>query len=267
MLFNSYTFAVFFIIVTALFFNLPHRFRWVLLLGASYFYYMFWDPKYAVLILATTFIVYATALMMHGKSVIVKKLLVAFSVVSNLGILFIFKYFDFFNQIVRDLLGLFGIAYTAPALKQLIPEYLNFLYPVFRDLYSLFGTTYNEPTVTLFLPVVGISFYTFMALSYTIDVYRGTKEPERHFGIFALYVSFFPILLSGPIERSTNLLPQFYREQSFDYNRVTDGLKLIAWGFFQKFVIADHLGQYVNMKFGNPQAIHGLPLLAGVYFF
>ena len=267
MLFNSYTFAVFFIIVAALFFNLPQRYRWVLLLGASYFYYMFWDPKYAVLILATTFIVYATALMMHGKSVIVKKLLVAFSVVSNLGILVLFKYFDFFNQIVKDLLGIFGITYNFTSLKVLIPEYLSFLNPLVRDLYSLFGTTSSEPTVTLFLPVVGISFYTFMALSYTIDVYRGIKEPERHFGIFALYVSFFPILLSGPIERSTNLIPQFYREQSFDYDRVTDGLKLIAWGFFQKFVIADHVGQFVNKIFGNPQAFHGLPLLAGVYFF
>jgi alginate O-acetyltransferase complex protein AlgI len=235
MLFNSYTFAIFFVVVVTLFFTLPHRYRWALLLGSSYFYYMFWDPKYALLILATTVIVYVTALLMHGRPVIVKKLLVAFSILSNLGILFLFKYFNFFNQSMKDLFGLLGLSYNVPALNLLLP--------------------------------VGISFYTFMALSYTIDVYRGVKEPERNFGIFALYVSFFPILLSGPIERSTNLLPQFYEEQSFDYKRVTDGLKLMAWGFFQKFVIADRLGQYVNMVYGNPQSFNGLPLLAATYFF
>ncbi|HOD15371.1 MAG TPA: MBOAT family O-acyltransferase [Spirochaetota bacterium] len=269
MFFNSYAFVIFFVVVATLFFTLPHRYRWALLLLASYFYYMYWDPKYAVLILTTTVIVYFSAILMHNRTARVRKLLVAFSLLSNLGILFLFKYFDFFNQSVRSLLGLFGISYNVPSLKVLIPESLGFLNPVVTDLYALFGISYNEPALTLLLPVVGISFYTFMALSYTIDVYRGTREPERNFGKFALYVSFFPVLLSGPIERSTSLIPQLYQEQRFDYDRITDGLKLIAWGLFQKFVIADRLGMYVNQVYGNPQAaaFDGLPLLAATYFF
>ncbi|OHD64075.1 MAG: hypothetical protein A2176_08680 [Spirochaetes bacterium RBG_13_51_14] len=235
MFFNSYKFAIFFIVVVGLFFAMPHRFRWLFLLAASYFYYLFWDPKYALLILTTTLIVYSTALAMHERSVRVKKLCVALSVVSNLGILFLFKYFNFFNDNIKDLFTALGLPYSVPALNLLLP--------------------------------VGISFYTFQALSYTIDVYRGVRQPERHLGIFALYVSFFPVILSGPIERSTTLLPQFYRETEFDYDRVTDGLKLMAWGFFQKFVIADRLSLYVNMVYGNPQSFPGLPLLAATYLF
>jgi D-alanyl-lipoteichoic acid acyltransferase DltB (MBOAT superfamily) len=235
MLFNSYKFAIFFIVVVGAFLAMPQRFRWLFLLIASYFYYMCWDPKYALLILTTTTIVYGTALLMHNRSARVKKLCVALSVVSNLTILFMFKYFNFFNNSLKELFSAIGVPYAVPALNLLLP--------------------------------VGISFYTFQALSYTIDVYRGTREPERHFGIFALYVSFFPVLLSGPIERSTTLLPQFYEEKRFDYSRITDGLKLMAWGFFQKFVIADRLGQYVNVVYGDPQSFHGLPLLLGTYLF
>jgi D-alanyl-lipoteichoic acid acyltransferase DltB (MBOAT superfamily) len=235
MLFNSYQFAIFFIVVVGAFFVMPQRFRWLFLLVASYFYYMCWDPKYSLLILTTTIIVYGTALLMQGRSTSVKKMCVALSVVSNLSILFMFKYFNFFNNSLKDLFDAIGLPYGVPALSLLLP--------------------------------VGISFYTFQALSYTIDVYRGTRQPERHFGIFALYVSFFPVLLSGPIERSTTLLPQFYEEKKFDYGRVTDGMKLMAWGFFQKFVIADRLGQYVNVVYNDPQSFQGLPLLLGTYFF
>jgi alginate O-acetyltransferase complex protein AlgI len=235
MLFNSYKFVIFFIVVIGAFFAMPQRFRWLFLLAASYFYYMCWDPKYALLILTTTIIVYGTALLMHNRSARVKQLCVAFSAVSNLGILFLFKYFNFFNNSMKELFGAIGFPYGVPALNLLLP--------------------------------IGISFYTFQALSYTIDVYRGTRQPERHFGIFALYVSFFPVLLSGPIERSTTLLPQFYEEKKFDYSRVSDGLKLMAWGFFQKFVIADRLGQYVNVVYSDPQSFHGLPLLLGTYLF
>jgi alginate O-acetyltransferase complex protein AlgI len=235
MFFNSYTFIIFFIVVVASFFAMPQRFRWLFLLAASYFYYMFWDPKYAILILMTTAVVYGSALLMHGRSWGVRKLCVAASLVINLGMLFLFKYFNFFNNSMKDL-------------------------------FSALGFSYNVPALTLLLPV-GISFYTFQALSYTIDIYRGTREPERHFGIFALYVSFFPVLLSGPIERSTTLLPQFYKKMEFDYSRVTDGLKLMAWGAFQKLVIADRLSIYANQVYGNPQAVTGLPLLFGTYIF
>ena len=173
---------------------------------------------------------------------------------SNLGILFVFKYFNFLNKSVSNLLKLFNISYNVPVLKDLIPRSLNFLYPVVKDLYGFFGQTYDQPAVNLFL-LVGISFYTFQALSYTIDVYRGTREPEKHFGMFALYVSFFPTLLSGPIERSTRLLPQLYRKVEFDYDRVVNGLILMAWGFFQKLVIADRLAQYANLVYSAPQSV------------
>lgn len=235
MLFNSYKFFIFLFVVLCLFYALPHRFRWLFLLASSYFYYMFWDPRYAILISVTTVVVYGTALAMKGRTAGVRKLLVALSAFLNLGILFIFKYYNFFSSTLHSI-------------------------------FSNFGLNYQVPTLSLLMPI-GISFYTFMALSYTIDVYRGTREPERNLGLFALYLSFFPILLSGPIERSTTLLPQFDKEIKFDYNNFTDGLKLFAWGYFQKLVIADRLSIYVNQIFATPQAFHGLPVLLALYLF
>jgi alginate O-acetyltransferase complex protein AlgI len=230
----SFEYLVFFVIVVALFFAVPQRFRWIYLLVASYVFYMWWDPRYAILMLTTTVTVYATALLMHNRPDRIRKLFVALSVMINLGILFMFKYFAFFNNSIRDLMALFDRTYTPPVLRLLLP--------------------------------VGISFYTFQALSYTIDVYRGIRKPERHFGMFALYVSFFPTLLAGPIERSTRLLPQLYKKVEFDYNRVVNGLILIGWGFFQKLFIADRLGQYTNMIYGQPQYFNGLPILMAIYF-
>src|SRR4030067_2649961 len=193
MVFNSYKFIIFFIVVAASFFSLPHRYRWFFLLAVSYFYSLCWDPKYAVLILITTLVVYLSALLMHDKPQNMKKLLVGASLLINLGILFVFKYFNFFNSTLREVLTFFGLGYDVPALQLLLP--------------------------------IGISFYTFQALGYAIDVYRGTRKPERNLGVFALYVSFFPVLLAGPIERSTTLLPPFYQEMEFDYQRIADRLK------------------------------------------
>lgn len=235
MLFNSYQYFIFFALVVGAFYAMPHRFRWMLLLGASYFYYMMWDPRYGLLILTSTAVVYVTALLMHGKPVGRKKLWVVVSMLVNFGILVAFKYFNFINDSLKDLFAALGADYSVPALSIVMP--------------------------------VGISFYTFMALSYTIDVYRGTRQPERHFGIFALFVSFFPVLLSGPIERSTTLLPQFYREVEYDYDRFTNGLKLMAWGFFQKLVIADHINLYVNQVYGRPEFFTGVPILMAIYLF
>ncbi len=230
----SFEYLIFFVIVVALFFAVPQRFRWIYLLVASYLFYMWWDPKYAILIMTTTVTVYGTALLMHNRPVKIKKLCVALSVAVNLGILFMFKYFAFFNNSIRDLMAFFGQTYTPPVLHLLFP--------------------------------VGLSFYTFQALSYTVDVYRGSREPEKHFGMFALYVSFFPTLLSGPIERSTRLLPQLYRKVEFNYDRVVSGLILMGWGFFQKLVIADRLAQYVGMIYNQPQYFKGLPVLMAIYF-
>lgn len=235
MSFTSLEFLVFFTLVVGVFFAIPDRVRWIYLLAVSYFFYMWMDPRYVILLLTTTLIVYLTGLPMGNASPRAKKALVAISVISNLGILFVFKYFNFFNTSMRDLFTAFGIGYDIPSLQLLLP--------------------------------VGISFYTFQALSYTIDVYRGTRPPERHFGMFALYVSFFPTILSGPIERSTRLLPQLYRKVSFDYERVVGGLMLMGWGFFQKLIIADRLAMFVNAVYANPRIFSGVPLLLATYFF
>lgn len=235
MFFTSFDYLLFFVAAVCIFFSLPHRFRWMFLLGASYFYYMWLDPRYALLIGTTTIVVYTTALAMYRRPTRVKKLLVALSFVSNLAILFVFKYYNFFNNSLRELFSAFGLSYNVPEFSFLMP--------------------------------IGISFYTFQALSYTVDIYRGTREPERNFGMLALFVSFFPVLLSGPIERSTTLLPQLYKKVEFNYGRVADGLKLMAWGFFQKLVIADRLNVYVSMVYGEPRLVKGLPLLVATYFF
>jgi D-alanyl-lipoteichoic acid acyltransferase DltB (MBOAT superfamily) len=150
-------------------------------------------------------------------------------------ILFFFKYLDFFSQSASDLLNVLKI-------------------------------TSNLPIYKLFLPL-GISFYTFQTLSYLIDVYRGDIKPERHFGYFAVYVSFFLTILSGPIERGTTLLPQLHSENKFDYNKATDGMKLVAWGLFKKVVIADRLAVYVNQVFNNAHDYTGWPLIIATFFF
>lgn len=219
-----------------LYFLLPHKYRWVMLLGASYYFYMSWKPEYVFLILISTIITYLSGIYI-GKTNKQKnkKWILALSLLSNLGILFVFKYFNFFNESLAQLFMNFNINWGIPNFKLLLP--------------------------------VGISFYTFQALSYSIDVYRGKIKPEKNFGIYALYVSFFPQLVAGPIERSTNLLPQFYKKFNFDYQRVTDGLKLMAWGYFKKVVIADAMAIAVNTVYNNPQNFTGLPLIVATVFF
>jgi len=235
MLFNSPEFMLFFSAVFIAYYLLPFRFRWAFMLAASYFFYMSWKPEYALLLVASTLIIYSSALLMEGRSVRTRRILLAASFFINLGFLFFFKYFNFFSRNLKDLFGIINIQYNVPELNLLMP--------------------------------VGISFYILQALSYTMDVYRGTRKAERHIGILALYVSFFPVILSGPIERSTNLLPQLREEKSFDYDRVTDGLKLVAWGLFQKLVIADRLAIYVNKLFSSPASYEGFAVLIGIYFF
>jgi len=236
MLFNSFEFILFFPIVVALYFALPHRFRWVLLLAASYYFYMCWKAEYVILIAASTLIDYYAALGMGKASEKRRRRkYLVLSLITNLGLLFSFKYFNFFNESARALFDSINLMYGVPAFDVLLP--------------------------------VGISFYTFQTLSYTIDVYRGQKEPERHLGLFALYVSFFPQLVAGPIERSTRLLPQFLQEKRFDYNRVANGLTLMLWGFFKKIVIADRLAIYVNEVYNNAGDYSGVTLITATYFF
>jgi len=214
----------------------PARFRWTLLLAASYFFYMCWKPAYLVLILISTLVDYCVALpMARTDSQFRRKAFLFLSLSANLGMLFSFKYFNFFNESLRQILHHFPISYDVPQLNVLLP--------------------------------VGISFYTFQTLSYTIEVYRGTQEPERHFGLFALYVSYFPQLVAGPIERPQNLLPQFHQRYNFDYDRVTDGLGLIVWGLFKKVVIADRLGLLVDNVYSQPDQFNGASLLIATVFF
>jgi D-alanyl-lipoteichoic acid acyltransferase DltB (MBOAT superfamily) len=236
MLFNSLNFIVFFPIVVALYFAIKPKLRWALLLAASYYFYMCWNYMYIVLIIFSTIIDYFAAIgIAHYKPKRIKKILLFSSLASNLGLLFFFKYFNFFSVNVNSILDSFNIFQHAPTYSFLLP--------------------------------VGISFYTFQTLSYTIDVYMGKKEPERHFGIFALYVSFFPQLVAGPIERSTRLLPQFHKVFDFDYERIKNGIALMVWGMFKKVVIADRLAEYVNEVYNHPHVYGGLHDLVATFFF
>lgn len=236
MLFNSFQFPIFFLTVVTLYFTIPYRYRWILLLGASYYFYMCWNPKYIILIIASTLIDYYAGIQM-GKTEVKaeRKKFLILSLTSNLGLLFSFKYFNFFNDSLKAAFDHYNIFYNFPAFNVLLP--------------------------------VGISFYTFQTLSYSIDIYRGEMEPEKHLGIFALYVAFFPQLVAGPIERSTHLLPQFYREIDFNYERVTNGLQLMLWGFFKKVVIADRLAVTVNYVYNNPHNFTGVAFVIATYFF
>lgn len=227
MLFNSFEFLVFFPCVIALYFALPHRFRWMFLLAASYYFYMCWKAEYLILIILSTAVDYYASIQMNKYTEKrQRKPFLYLSLIINLGVLFGFKYFNFFNESVNAVFDQLNIFYNVPAFDVLLP--------------------------------VGISFYTFQTLSYTIDVYKGRLNPERHFGIFALYVSFWPQLVAGPIERPQNLLHQFYEKHSFNYMNVTNGLKLMAWGFFKKMVIADRIASLVDPVFNNPQAHEGV---------
>jgi alginate O-acetyltransferase complex protein AlgI len=236
MLFNSLQFLIFLPIVAVLYFALSHKYRWILLLAASYYFYMGWKAEYAILIIATTLIDYSAGrLIGAAKNPKNKKYLLWISLAVNLGLLGFFKYFNFFTVSLTELFEIFHLNWQLPAYQILLP--------------------------------VGISFYTFQSLSYTIDVYRGKIEPEKNLGMFALYVSFFPQLVAGPIERAGNLLSQLYEKHYFDYTRVTNGLKLAAWGFFKKMVIADRLSLFVEAVYSKPTEFGGIQLITATIFF
>jgi len=236
MLFNSIQFLFFFPIVVAIYFLTPQRYRWVWLLLSSYYFYMCWKAEYLILIVGSTMVDYLAALGMgHTSKKTNRRFLLILSLAVNLGLLFSFKYFNFFNESLRSVLADFSITFNSPALHLLLP--------------------------------VGISFYTFQTMSYTIDVYRGHRQPERHLGYFAVYVAFFPQLVAGPIERSTSLLPQFFEHNSFDPDRVVLGLRRMLWGFFKKIVIADRLAIYVDQVYNHADTFYGLPIIIATYFF
>jgi len=235
-LFNSFQFLLFYLVVVAIFFALPQRFRWVLLLLASYYFYMSWKAEYVVLIMAATLINYGVGIgLEHTERPEARKALLATGIGASLSILFGFKYLDFFSASVENALAAVNI---------------------FREM----------PLFELILPL-GISFYTFQAVGYAIDVYRGETPAEHHLGIFALYVSFFPQLVAGPIERSYQLLPQFKRTRRFDADRVVSGLQSILWGLVKKVVIADNIAIVVDTIYARPDAYSGPYLVLATVFF
>lgn len=236
MLFNSVDYLIFLPVVLALYFTIPVKWRWLLLLIASYFFYMCWKAEYVVLIMITTLIDYMVGIKIsEAASKNRKKQWLVLSVIVNLGMLAGFKYLNFLSGSMNWLFSELDIARQFPVFNILLP--------------------------------VGISFYIFQSLSYTIDVYRGTTPAERHAGKFALYVSFFPQLVAGPIERSNNLLPQINHPLPFDQARLISGLKLVAWGFFKKIVIADRLGVFVSYVYENPADHKGLTIILATVLF
>ena len=215
---------------------MPYKKRWILLLIASYYFYMCWKVDYILLIIISTLIDYICSNKMSRiKEKVKRKKWLLISIFSNIGILFGFKYFNFFSENIQTLFNNYNLFYEMPLFNVLLP--------------------------------VGISFYTFQTLSYTIDVYNNKTPAQKHLGVFAVYVSFFPQLVAGPIERSNHLLPQFFREHDFSYIRVKAGLQKMLWGFFKKIVIADNLAILVDGVYNNVDNYSGLTLIVATIFF
>lgn len=234
MLFNSLEFLIFFIVVTAVYYLTPYRWRWLTLLLASCVFYMALIPAYILILLCIIVIDYTAALYIEKETGRKRKIYLGLSIAANLGVLGFFKYY---HLLVR------------------ITDYLCLHY----HLQPL-------PYLDIILPL-GLSFHTFQSMSYTIEVYRGNYNAERHFGFYALYVMFYPQLVAGPIERPQNLLPQLHLDIPFKYENLWQGLRLMLWGLFKKVVIADRVVGYVNPIFNHPGDYHNLQILAGVLAF
>lgn len=236
MLFHSFAFCIFLPIVFLIYWAMPHRFRWVILLLASYYFYMSWNAKYILLIFLITLITFAAGVMLEkAQRPTGKKVILTAVVMCCLSVLILFKY----AQFILDSGAVFLQRFSIP------------LHPI---------------TVKLLLPV-GISFYTFQSLSYVIDVYRGRIRAERNFGIFATFISFFPQLVAGPIERTGNLLPQIKEKHFFDSDLALTGMKQMLIGYFKKLVIADAVVRIVDPVFASPLSYSsGDMLLAALLF-
>src|ERR1700739_4437707 len=236
MSFNSIEFFLFFPIVTILYFLLPHKVRWAHLLIASCVFYMAFIPKYILILLFTVLVDYIAGILIENAGGRRRKMFLSLSIIANVGVLCIFKYYNFFNENIMALLQAMHIhAHPLPMLNYLLP--------------------------------IGLSFHTFQAMSYTIEVYRGNQKAERHLGIYALYVLFYPQLVAGPIERPQNLLHQFREKHLLDWDNVTSGLRLMLWGFFKKMVIADRLSLYVNDVYSNPHYYSPFSVWTAMFFF
>lgn len=254
MLFNSLSFALFLPIVFCLYWAIAQKHRWIVLLIASYYFYMSWNPKYVLLILLTTMISYVCGILVEKELLAVKnadgsniseesakkarakaKLYIVLALVVCLGVLFFFKYFDFMSESVCSILNAIAIP----------------VHPV---------------TLRLILPV-GISFYTFQSLSYVLDVYKGEVEAQKNFGKYALFISFFPQLVAGPIERTRNLMPQLFEDRKFDEEKAVLGLRLMLIGYFKKLVLSDALARYVDKVYDNVHFYFGLSFIVATILF
>lgn len=236
MLFNSLEFICYFPIVCIGYFLLPHRIRWAWLLTASYVFYMSWNAFYALLLFAVTVITWLTALLLErAEDPHKRKYIFIVGTALACGNLFLFKYADFFLESLYTVLRPLRVADHSIMFRWILP--------------------------------VGISFYTLQAIGYVADVYRGGCAAQKHFGRYALFVSFFPQLVAGPIERSSSLMPQFEEALFFDAAAAASGLRLMAWGYFKKIVIADTVSTTVNHVYNNLDNFQGLPLIAATLLF
>ena len=235
MLFNSFSFIIFFIIVSTLYYLLSHKYRWGLLLLASCYFYMAFVPKYILILFFTIIVNYIAGILMENNTQRIKKIILIGCILINVSVLGFFKYFNFFIENINA----FG---------------------------QMIHWNYSFQLLYIILPI-GLSFHTFQALSYVIEVYRGKQQTEKHFGIYALYVMYYPQLVAGPIERPQNLLHQFHDNKIFDVVGVTEGLKRMSWGFFKKTIVADHLAIIVNAVYANPHGFDGPTLTMATIFF
>ncbi|MDR6940412.1 MBOAT family O-acyltransferase [Mucilaginibacter pocheonensis] len=234
MLFNSLLFLLFFLIVTPAYYLMPPKIRWAWLLAASCYFYMYFKPEYILIIFFTIIVDYCAGILIERSQGRRRKLYLVLSLVANIGVLAFFKYFNFLAQNVN----FFTSSFRAPELPL-----LNFILPI------------------------GLSFHTFQAMSYTIEVYRGNQKAEKHFGLYSLYVMFYPQMVAGPIERPQHILPQLHRINLYSNKNLVTGIFLISIGLFKKVVIADRLGLYVDPLFANPHAHSALDLILGIFFF
>ena len=235
MIFNSLDFVVFFPLVTLIFFLLPQKVRWLHLLLASCVFYCFFIPEYLLILLFTIVVDYFAGIWIEKSQGKKRKWALIASLVANIGVLAVFKYVYFILGNVHSLFGFFG--------KNIDTSFIHIILPI------------------------GLSFHTFQAMSYTFEVYKGNFKAEKHFGIYALYVMFYPQLVAGPIERPQNVLPQFRIKHEFSHANMVSGLQQMLWGMFKKVVVADRLGILVSKVYSHPFEYQGLPLIVATMFF
>ena len=236
MVFNSIEFFIFLPIVVLLFYVLPQKLRWLMLLAASCTFYMWFVPKYILILLVTIIIDFSAGVLMekYAERPKLKKTFLVASIVSTLLVLMVFKYMNFLTANLDQLCAFLG-----------------------KDTHF----------VTHIILPIGLSFHTFQSMSYVIEVYRGHQKAERHFGYYSLYVMFFPQLVTGPIERPGNLLRQLHEKKTFQYENISKGMRLIIYGLFIKMVVADNLGAYVDMVYADPSAYNSWSVMLAMAFY